>query len=175
MINKEEILNTFFEYYNKFVECVNSKDDKAAAKKIREALGSATMAGMTVKIGRNGIVEFWGKESYICEVPFKETVVDLAFDHTTLISIAAKARVIRHVMVDEVFNSISGWGFKGAIINLNIEDEFPGYIQSLLPRLEEWLQTVSRDERDAIANDISDMLTYLAPEAKEFKQLNIKP
>ena len=53
--------------------------------------------------------------------------------------------------------------------------EFPGYIQSLLPRLEEWLQTVSRDERDAIANDISDMLTYLAPEAKEFKQLNIKP
>ena len=157
------------------MECVNSKDDKAAAKKIREALGSATMADMTVKIGRNGIVEFWGKESYICEVPFKETVVDLAFDHTTLISIAAKARVIRHVMVDEVFNSISGWGFKGAIINLNIEDEFPGYIQSLLPRLEEWLQTVSRDERDAIANDISDMLTYLAPEAKEFKQLNIKP
>ena len=78
-------------------------------------------------------------------------------------------------MVDEVFNSISGWGFKGAIINLNIEDEFPGYIQSLLPRLEEWLQTVSRDERDSIANDISDMLTYLAPEAKEFKQLNIKP
>ena len=35
MINKEEILNTFFEYYNKFVECINSKDDKAAAKKIR--------------------------------------------------------------------------------------------------------------------------------------------
>ena len=54
MINKEEILNTFFEYYNKFVECVNSKDDKAAAKKIREALGSATMADMTVKIYLRG-------------------------------------------------------------------------------------------------------------------------
>lgn len=174
MINKEEILNTFFEYYNKFIECNNSKDNKAAGKKIREAIGSATMADMTVKIGRNGIVEFWGKESYICEVNFNETVVDLAFDHTTLISIAAKARVIRHVLVEEVFASVAGWGFKGAVFNVNIEDEFPGYIQSLLPRLEEWLQTVSRDERDSIAKDISDMLLYLAPEAKEFKQINVK-
>ena len=175
MINKEEILNTFFEYYNKFTECVNSKDDKAAAKKIREAIGSESMVDMRVKIGRNGVVEFWGKESYICEVAFKETVVDLAFDHTTLISIAAKSRVIRHVLVEEVYNSISGWGFKGATINLMIEDEFPAYIQSLLPRLEEWLQTVSKDERESIANDISDMLTYLAPVPAEFKQFKVKP
>ena len=98
MINKEEILNTFFEYYNKFTECVNSKDDKAAGKKIREVIGSETMVDQRVKIGRNGVVEFWGKESYICEVAFKETVVDLAFDHKTLISIAAKARVIRHIL-----------------------------------------------------------------------------
>ena len=175
MINKEEILNTFFEYYNKFIECVNSKDDKAAAKKVREAMGSETMVDMRVKIGRNGVIEFWGKESYICEVNFKETVVDLAFDHTTLISIAAKARVIRHVLVEEVFSSISGWGFKGAIVNLTIEDEFPNYIQSLLPRLDEWLATVSKSEREGIAKDISDMLMYLAPDPTEFKQLNIKP
>lgn len=175
MVNKEEILNTFFEYYNKFIECVNSKDDKAAGKKIREAIGSETMVDQRVKIGRNGVVEFWGKESYICEVAFKETVVDLAFDHKTLISIAAKARVIRHILVEEVYNSISGWGFKGAIVNLTIEDEFPAYIQSLMPRLEEWLQTVSKDERESIANDINELLSYLAPEPKEFKQLNIKP
>ena len=175
MINREEILNTFFEYYNKFIECVNSKDDKAAAKKIRETMGSQTMVDMRVKIGRNGVVEFWGKESYICEVNFKETVVDLAFDYKTLISIAAKARVIRHVLVNEVYNSIAGWGFKGAIINLTIEDEFPNYIQSLLPRLEEWLATISRDEREGIARDISEMLTYLAPVPTEFRQIHLKP
>ena len=34
---------------------------------------------------------------------------------------------------------------------------------------------VSKDERESIANDINELLSYLAPEPKEFKQLNIKP
>ena len=174
MINKEEILNTFFVYYNKFIECVNSKDNKAAAKKIKEVMGNRTTFEMRVKIGRNGIVEFWTTDSYICEVAFNETVVDLAFDHTTLVSIVAKARVIRHVLVEDVFNSVTGWGFKGALFNVTIEDEFPNYIQSLLPRLDEWLSTISKDERESIANDINEILTYLAPEKTEFKQYDIK-
>lgn len=172
MVNKEEIMSVFLDNYTKYTECVNSKDVKTAAKKIRDRFNNQSSINIRIHINRNGEIEIFDKESnFIYQASFKDSVVGLDFSYKTIIGAVAKDRAIRNFMVDEIIKDLPGWGSKRARVDLTIEDEFPEHIQSLIANLEETLKSEPQEKRESLMQDITLMLSYIGPEKYEFKQI----
>lgn len=172
MVNKEEIMSIFLDNYIKYTECVNSKDVKTAAKKIRDRFNNQPFINIRIHINRNGEIEIFDNESnFIYQASLKDSVVGLDFSYRTIIGAVAKDRAIRNFMVDEIIKELPGWSSKKVRVDITIEDEFPEHIQSLIANLEETLKSEPQEKRESLMQDITLMLSYIGPERHEFKQI----
>ncbi len=174
MKSKEDILKIFFEEYERLLNEINSKEVKNAAKKLRDHIGDKTDVTLRVSINRNGELEFFDDPiGFLCKAGFKDSTVNLKDDDTTVISYAAKGRILRNSMMSAIIKEIPGWGSKKCRLNIMIEDHFPEHVKSLLERLEDTLKGMTKEEKDIYLQEMTLLLEYLGAEKFGFIQVNL--